>query len=143
MSFVFFQNLSVIFFTDTSGNSSQCGIFCEGLKCSLAVVGGQQRCVSDSGGVTVTDIKICPPCDSVLLTHSLMCLLLNLQNTVKQKDTDGGVMSNSCVETLKQFSLVSTFSLSPQFSCQQCLRKLYLLLKGSGTGTNHSSTYVC
>lgn len=113
MSFVFFQNLSVIFFTDTSGNSSQCGIFCEGLKCSLAVVGGQQRCVSDSGGVTVTDIKICPPCDSVLLTHSLMCLLLNLQNTVKQKDTDGGVMSNSCVETLKQFSLVSAFSLTP------------------------------
>lgn len=62
------------------------------MKCSLAV-GGQQMCVSDSGGVTVTDIEICPPCDSVLLTHSLMRLLLNLQNTLKQKDTDGAVMS--------------------------------------------------
>lgn len=70
------------------------------MKCSLAV-GGQQMCVSDSGGVTLTDIEICPPRDSVLLTHSLTRLLLNLQNTVKQKDIDGGVMSNSCVETLK------------------------------------------
>ncbi len=70
------------------------------MKSSLAE-GGQQMCVIDGGGVTVTDIEICPPCDSVLLTHSLTRLLLNLQNTVKQKDSDGGVMSNSCVETRK------------------------------------------
>lgn len=57
------------------------------MKSSLAE-GGQQMSVSDGGGVTVTDIEICPPCDSVLLTHSFTLLLLNLQNTVTQKDTD-------------------------------------------------------